>query len=72
MVKVGYQYFIISGILFVMASIYLFWINPIIQALDNNIVSTKSISLLIGLWGIFRFYKGYKLYKEQHSAENEK
>jgi len=71
-VKVGYQYYFISGILFFIAAIYLFWNNQTIQALETNNIPSKSISFLIGLWGIFRFYKGYQLYNKQQHDNNEK
>lgn len=67
--KVGYPYFAISGVLFILASIYLFISNESIPALEENNIPSQTISMIIALWGIFRLYKAYSIFKQQ---KNEK
>ncbi len=66
--KVGYQYFIISGSMFILMSLYLFFgaNNSLTQNLNG--IPTSAVTGLIFLWGIYRIYKGYKQFK---SSKNE-
>jgi hypothetical protein len=68
-VKVGYPYFAISGILFILASIYLFISNDSIPALEEKNIPSQFVSITIALWGFFRLYKAYSIFKQN---KNEK
>ncbi len=68
--KVGYPYFVISGVLFIMAAVYLYMSNDEIPALEENHIPSRSISFVIAIWGIFRLYKAYTVYSKNRNDEN--
>jgi hypothetical protein len=68
-VKVNYPYFAISGFIFIMASIYLFLRDEPIPALEEKNIPSQTISIIIALWGFFRLFKAYTIYKKNKNEE---
>jgi hypothetical protein len=68
--KIGYHYFLFSGVIFLLMSVYLLMNNQTIQILEENNIPSKSIAFIILFWGCFRMFKGYKLYLKQKNDEN--